>query len=195
MRVVTYRSERGERAGVLRDEGVVDAWDLLDAGHQPASVRALLEADRLDELGDRLGQGQAPKGVPLGKIALRPPVPDPDKIVCLGLNYRSHAEEQGAEPPDSPTFFAKFRNALVGTGEPVQRPATSAKIDYEGEIAFVSRREAKDVSAGEGLGPRRRVHAPERPLGARPPDANPAMDAGEGVRRLCPVRACARHPR
>jgi acylpyruvate hydrolase len=151
MRVVTYRSERGERAGVLRDEGVVDAWDLLDAGHQPASVRALLETDRLDELGDRLGEGQAREVLPLDGVSLRPPVPDPDKIVCLGLNYRSHAEEQGAEPPDSPTFFAKFRNALVGTGEPVQRPATSEKIDYEAEIAFVIRREAKDVSAGEGL--------------------------------------------
>jgi 2-keto-4-pentenoate hydratase/2-oxohepta-3-ene-1,7-dioic acid hydratase in catechol pathway len=129
MRVVTYRSERGERAGVLRDEGVVDAWDLLDPGHEPASVRALLQADRLGELGDRLVAGQGWDGVPLDDVSLRPPVPDPDKIVCLGLNYRSHAEEQGAEPPDSPTFFAKFRNALVGTGEPVARPAASEKID------------------------------------------------------------------
>src|SRR4030095_4398770 len=53
---------------------------------------------------------------------------------------------------DSPTFFAKFRNALVGAGEPVQRPATSEKIDYEAEIAFLIGREAKDVSAGEWLG-------------------------------------------
>jgi 2-keto-4-pentenoate hydratase/2-oxohepta-3-ene-1,7-dioic acid hydratase in catechol pathway len=151
MRVVTYRSERGERAGVLRDEGVVDAWDLLDAGHEPASVRALLEADRLDELRDRLGQGGAPEGVPLDQVSLRPRVPDPDKIVCLGLNYRSHAEEQGAEPPDSPTFFAKFRNALAATREPVARPADTEKIDYEAEVAFVIGREAKEVSAGEGL--------------------------------------------
>jgi acylpyruvate hydrolase len=151
MRVVTYRSERGERAGVLREGGVVDAWDLLDAGHEPASVRALLQTDRLGELGDRLAGGQAQEGIPLDDVSLRPPVPDPDKIVCLGLNYRSHAEEQGAEPPDSPTFFAKFRNALVGTGEPVARPPTSEKIDYEAEVAFVIGREAKAVSADEGL--------------------------------------------
>ena len=152
MRVVTYRSERGERAGVLRDEGVVDAWDLLDAGHEPASVRALLEADRLDELGDRLAGEQRREGVPLDEVSLCPPIPDPDKIVCLGLNYRSHAAEQGAEAPDSPTFFAKFRNALVGTGEPVARPAASEKIDYEAEVAFVIGREANQVAAGEGLG-------------------------------------------
>src|SRR5919198_542604 len=98
MRVVTYRSERGERAGVLRGEGVVDAWDLLDAGHEPASVRALLQAARLDELGDRGGGGPGGGGVPRDGFSPLPPVPDPDKIVCLGLNYRSHAEEQGAEP-------------------------------------------------------------------------------------------------
>jgi 2-keto-4-pentenoate hydratase/2-oxohepta-3-ene-1,7-dioic acid hydratase in catechol pathway len=151
MRVVTYRSERGERAGVLRDEGVVDAWDLLDAGHEPASVRALLQAARLDELGDRLAGGQGREGVPLDEVSLLPPVPDPDKIVCLGLNYRSHAEEQGAEPPDSPTFFAKFRNALVGAGESVARPGASEKIDYEAEVAFVIGRKGKEVSADEGL--------------------------------------------
>ena len=49
-------------------------------------------------------------------IELLPPIARPGKIICIGLNYRGHAEEQGVEPPETPTFFAKFPNALVGAG-------------------------------------------------------------------------------
>ena len=148
MRVVTYGSERGERAGVLVGERVVDGWDLLGGGERP-TVRALLQAGRLDDLGAAAAAGA--DGVPLGDVALLPPVPDPDKIVCLGLNYRSHAEEQDAEPPECPPFFAKFRNALVGTGETVPLPEASRKVDYEAEVAFVIGRRAKEVPEGEAM--------------------------------------------
>jgi 2-keto-4-pentenoate hydratase/2-oxohepta-3-ene-1,7-dioic acid hydratase in catechol pathway len=77
------------------------------------------------------------------------PIPKPDKIICIGLNYRSHAEEQGAEPPDTPTFFAKFPNALVGDGATVRLPTD--KVDYEAEVAFVIGREARDVSVDDAL--------------------------------------------
>ena len=107
MRLVTYRSERGSRAGVLRDGRVLDAWDAL-AG-EGESMRDLLSGGELVALEASL----AGEGVPLDQVALEPPVPDPEKIVCIGLNYRSHAEEAGIEPPSSPTFFAKYRNALV----------------------------------------------------------------------------------
>jgi 2-keto-4-pentenoate hydratase/2-oxohepta-3-ene-1,7-dioic acid hydratase in catechol pathway len=146
MRVVTYASERGERAGVLVEERVVDAWDLLGAGERP-TVRALLEDRRLDDL----GAAEDADGVPRDDVSLLAPVPDPDKIVCLGLNYRSHAEEAGMELPDSPTFFAKFRNALVGTGATVALPEASEKVDYEAEIAFVIGRRCRDVSEGKAM--------------------------------------------
>ena len=99
MRLVTYRSERGERAGVLRDEVAVDAWDALGAGG--TSVRELLAGDRLDELAGRIAGAE---GLALDGVALCPPVPDPEKIICIGLNYREHAAEAGLEPPDTPTF-------------------------------------------------------------------------------------------
>src|SRR5919204_347589 len=72
MRLVTYRSDRGERAGVLRDEVVVDAWDALGGGG--TSVRELLASERLDELAGRIAGAE---GLPLDGLALRPPVPDP----------------------------------------------------------------------------------------------------------------------
>ena len=74
---------------------------------------------------------------PLAAVELLPPVPDPEKIVCIGLNYRSHAAEAGIEPPEPPTFFAKFRNALAAPGATVALPAASGKVDYEAEVAFV----------------------------------------------------------
>ncbi len=84
-------------------------------------------------------------------VRVLPPVPDPDKIVCIGLNYRSHAEEQGVEPPQQPTFFAKFRNALVPSGATVPLPAASEKVDYEAEVAFVVGRRCSEVDPAEAL--------------------------------------------
>jgi 2-keto-4-pentenoate hydratase/2-oxohepta-3-ene-1,7-dioic acid hydratase in catechol pathway len=83
---------------------------------------------------------------------LLPPLPDPDKIVCIGLNYRSHAAEAGIDPPEQPTFFAKFRNALAPPDATVELPAASKRVDYEAEVAFVIGRRAKDVEPGQALG-------------------------------------------
>jgi 2-keto-4-pentenoate hydratase/2-oxohepta-3-ene-1,7-dioic acid hydratase in catechol pathway len=145
MRVVSYRSERGVRAGLLRDDSVVDIWDAL--GGDGSSVRELLASGRLAEAAEISG------GEPLAleRVELAPPVPDPDKIVCIGLNYRTHAAEAGIDPPESPTFFAKFPNALAAPGATVALPAASAKVDFEAEVAFVVGRPAKDVAESDGL--------------------------------------------
>src|SRR5207248_2211920 len=82
---------------------------------------------------------------------LLPPVTDPGKVICIGLNYRSHAEEQGAEPPETPTFFAKFANALARPGATVALPRYSSKVDYEAEVAFVIGKRAKDVAEVDAL--------------------------------------------
>src|SRR5204862_3509685 len=93
MRLVTYNSRRGARAGVLRDGRVIDAWDVLEPGGAESTVRELLAHDALGRLDSELGG----EGVPLEQVALGVPVPDPEKIVCIGLNYRSHAAEAGIE--------------------------------------------------------------------------------------------------
>ncbi len=144
MRVVTYESERGPRAGLLRDDSVVDAWDAI--GGDGASVRELLAAGRLGELADADGPAAA-----LAEVRLLPPVPDPQKIVCVGLNYAEHAKEGRLDPPASPTFFAKFANALRGDGETVALPSASEKVDYEAEVAFVVGRRGRDVGEAEAI--------------------------------------------
>jgi 2-keto-4-pentenoate hydratase/2-oxohepta-3-ene-1,7-dioic acid hydratase in catechol pathway len=148
MRLVSYRSERGERAGILDGDQVIDAGDALGDGAS-ASLRGLLEAGALAEL-EKAGDGS--EGVPLDSVELLPPVPDPEKIVCIGLNYRDHAAEGRLEPPDVPTFFAKYANALAPDGAAVALPASSRKVDYEAEVAFVVGREAARVDPADALG-------------------------------------------
>jgi acylpyruvate hydrolase len=138
VRIVTYDAGDGPRAGILEDEVVVDAG---------GSVRSLLEAG---DLGTRASLLDPGVGRPLDQLQLLPPVPDPDKIVCIGLNYRAHAAEAGIDPPESPTFFAKFRNALAASGAIVRFPATE-RLDFEAEIAFVIGRPCTAVAEDEAL--------------------------------------------
>jgi 2-keto-4-pentenoate hydratase/2-oxohepta-3-ene-1,7-dioic acid hydratase in catechol pathway len=146
MRIATYRSDGGDFAGVLVDGGTIDAGGIL--GEERLSVRQLIAGGRLGELRERAGDAPA-KGAVMEDVELLAPVPDPDKIVCIGLNYRSHAEEAGIEPPEQPTFFAKFRNALAPPGAVVALPAASEKVDYEAEVALVIGRRCKEVDAAE----------------------------------------------
>jgi 2-keto-4-pentenoate hydratase/2-oxohepta-3-ene-1,7-dioic acid hydratase in catechol pathway len=75
----------------------------------------------------------------------------PQKIVCVGLNYRDHAEEQGVELPERPLLFAKWPNTLIGPGEPIRIPAISQNVDYEAELGVVIGRQATRVSADDAL--------------------------------------------
>jgi 2-keto-4-pentenoate hydratase/2-oxohepta-3-ene-1,7-dioic acid hydratase in catechol pathway len=146
MRLVTYRSEGDERAGVQTPDGVLDAAALLHT--ERIGVRELIADARLEELGSALSGTDTE---PVSPADLLPPLPDPEKIVCIGLNYRSHAAEAGIDPPEQPTFFAKFRNALAPPGATVRLPAASEKVDYEAEIAFVVGRRCEEVEAADAL--------------------------------------------
>ena len=147
MRLLSYSSPRGPRAGAIRgDEEFVDAWDALGGGG--TSVRELLEGARLGELSAALA-GSEPMALP--EAELLPPVPDPQKIVCIGLNYSAHAEEAGIEPPSSPTLFGKYSNALAAPGATVPLPAASSKVDFEAEVAIVIGTRAKEVDEATAL--------------------------------------------
>ena len=150
MRLVTFDDGSGARAGVLLGEELVPVG-ALDA---PATtVRGLLEALDAAGLAD-LGERAAAAGARIAVSAVRllPPVPDPEKIICMGLNYRDHAEEAHQEIPEHPRWFAKFANSLVGDGADVVLPAAHAEfVDYEAELAVVIGRAAHLVSEGDAL--------------------------------------------
>jgi 2-keto-4-pentenoate hydratase/2-oxohepta-3-ene-1,7-dioic acid hydratase in catechol pathway len=87
-------------------------------------------------------------------VRLLPPVPDPPKIVCVGLNYRDHAAESGAPIPAEPVLFSKFSTALIGPAEPIVLPPVSKEVDYEAELVLVVGRKGRHLtpaSAAEHL--------------------------------------------
>ncbi|MFZ9668469.1 MAG: fumarylacetoacetate hydrolase family protein [Solirubrobacterales bacterium] len=149
MRLATYLGEGGARAGVFDGETLFDAWTLLGEGER-SSLRELIALDRIGDL-DQILAGEHGEDPVEGPWELGPPIPDPDKVICIGLNYRAHAEEFGLDIPEAPTVFAKFRNALVGTGATVTLPPASSKVDFEAEVAFVIGRRAKDVGVDDAL--------------------------------------------
>jgi acylpyruvate hydrolase len=143
VRLVTYTSSGGPRAGLMTEGGILDAAGALGESG-PISLRELIAGGRMAEL-------EGAEGTPVTDASLLPPIPDPEKIVCIGLNYRSHAEEAGLEPPDRPTFFAKYRNALAAPGAAVALPGASQKVDYEAEVAVVVGSRARDIAAADAL--------------------------------------------
>jgi acylpyruvate hydrolase len=149
MRLVTIESGGHPSAALLRDDRVFDIWGETLAGipAEDRTLEAILEAGLLGEVKRVDGDD----GMPVDGVRLLAPLTRPGKIICIGLNYRAHAEEQGAEPPATPTFFAKFRNALAAPGATVTLPGWSERVDYEAEVAFVIGDRCKDVQEPDAI--------------------------------------------
>ena len=82
---------------------------------------------------------------------LLPPVPNPEKIICIGLNYRDHAIETGCEIPSEPVVFAKYIDAIVGHGDDIVLPTVSKQVDYEAELVVVIGKQGKHISADQAM--------------------------------------------
>ncbi len=143
MRWVTVQTERGPRAcGVWQGEYV--DLNAADPG-LPANVRELLA------LGPE-AQRRAWEVMPRGfvrhdpdSVTLLAPIPDPRKIICLGLNYRDHAAESGMQVPDEPILFSKYATALIGHRAEILLPEESTQVDYEAELVFVIGRRGRHI--------------------------------------------------
>ena len=154
MRLVSYADPSGGgawRAGIVRDGEIVDAQAAAGGDPAAAGVRGLLGlgAERLRELAE--AAGSAPAVGPREGLDLGPPVPDPDKVLCIGLNYTEHAEETKLDPSAVPTVFAKFRNSLVGDGDAIVVPEATREVDFEGELAVVIGRRCRRVAEQDAL--------------------------------------------
>ena len=113
--------------------GVVDGADWLDIG---PDLRAALEAGTDLAAAARAALATGPR-LPLAQQTFAPPVPEPGKIICLGLNYFDHAKEGGRDKPEYPWFFYRGKSSLVAHGQPGIAPKASIKFDYEAELAVV----------------------------------------------------------
>lgn len=134
MKLLTYRLGNRISFGVVSGNGLIDGPTLLDA--RVDSLRAVLDNDLTDEL--RQKSRDATPTVALRDIEYLPPILDPAKILCVGVNYADHRAETGqADIPQHPTIFSRFTDSHVGHLQPVVHPANTAQLDYEGEVAIV----------------------------------------------------------
>lgn len=89
---------------------------------------------------------------PVDALDYAPLVPSPDKVICVGLNYRNHILEMGRELPEHPTLFAKFRSSLIGANDEILLPAVSDQVDWEAELAVVIGERARHISEADAPG-------------------------------------------
>ncbi len=136
MRYLAYE-DGGERVmGVLAASGVVPVME-VDAFY--SDVAAAIEASRrvAEQAAREAGPPGSAAGRPLAELRQVPPVPLGARVLCLGLNYRSHVEEAAQEVPEAPTVFVRLPSTLACDGETVRIPAADRKLDWEGELAVV----------------------------------------------------------
>lgn len=150
MRLVTFDGGDGPRPGIQIGEQIVPAAAMDAKG---ASVRELLcnyDAAGLRALGERAAACES--RLARSQVRLLAPVADPEKIICLGLNYSDHAEESSQPIPPAPMWFAKFPNSLIGDGEQIVLPAAHPDyVDYEAELAVVIGTTAHTVTEADAL--------------------------------------------
>jgi 2-keto-4-pentenoate hydratase/2-oxohepta-3-ene-1,7-dioic acid hydratase in catechol pathway len=155
MRLVSFVLEGGTRLGALhRARGVEEVVDLNGADPAiPSDIAAFLEGGEaaLERARAAVEHAGARARLPLAQVRLLSPVPRPGKIVCIGQNYLEHAAESHAGASAYPIIFAKYANTMIASGDAIVLPRISTQVDYEGELAVVIGRRAKNVDEQAAL--------------------------------------------
>jgi acylpyruvate hydrolase len=146
MKIVSFGPPGAEKPGLIYDDQIID---LVAANPSiPPTVRKILEVGamgRVEAVMQKAKSLPARCFKPRAEIRLGPPVTDPSKIICIGLNYRDHAEEQDKDVPDWPLTFAKAPSCLIGDGDPIPLPAGVTQLDHEVELAVYIGKRARKV--------------------------------------------------
>jgi 2-keto-4-pentenoate hydratase/2-oxohepta-3-ene-1,7-dioic acid hydratase in catechol pathway len=141
MKLMSYSYHGHDSWGVIEGDSVVDlkarARSLRDALSTPGAF---------DPPSDLLPRYK------LADVTYLPVIPNPDKIICIGLNYLTHILEGGRDVPKQPTIFTRWPNSQVGHGQPIIRPKVSETLDFEAELAVVIGKQAHHVSADDAMG-------------------------------------------
>ncbi|WP_068676696.1 fumarylacetoacetate hydrolase family protein [Oceanobacillus sp. Castelsardo] len=165
MKLVTFRINEGLRAGVIVDQYVVDlnkaaAWT-NEKESLPTDMTAILTAGTpaleaikrvVTSIKKDIENAVTSKiAKPLTDVSLFAPVPRPSKIICVGLNYKDHAEETGRPLPEYPLLFPKYVNVVNGPNDPIVLPRVSKEVDFEAELAVVIGRSGRYISEESAL--------------------------------------------
>jgi 2-keto-4-pentenoate hydratase/2-oxohepta-3-ene-1,7-dioic acid hydratase in catechol pathway len=147
MKLASYVVDGEEQFGVVRDDGVITMNHLF--GARAASLRDALAADMLPQIQEAARNANIDHK--LSGIKFLPVIPNPDKIACAGINYRSHASETGREIPKQPSMFLRLANTLVGHEGEMIRPTVSHNFDFEGELAIIIGRGGRHIPIDRAL--------------------------------------------
>src|SRR5258708_1481204 len=143
MRLASFRTAQGASYGAVTGKGIVDLGRRL--GNRYSDLRTLLERNGLEEARKVAGAAADYKE---SDVTWLPVIPNPGKIVCVGLNYEEHRQETGRHKTEQPALFLRLAESQVGHRHPILRPPESKNLDYEAEIAVVIGR------AGRGISPK-----------------------------------------
>lgn len=149
MKFVTYLEHHEARLGLLDGDAVIDL-NRADTS-VPPSLRAALRAGIDLQAAAKKAAASGAARLPLAGLTFAPLVPEPGKIICLGLNYYDHAAESGREKPDYPWFFFRGATSLIAHGDAGLRPRVSEKFDFEAELAVVIGKAGKHVPQASAL--------------------------------------------
>ena len=132
MKLVTFNQSGQQSYGFVDNDTIIDIGQTL--GNTHPDLKSLISDDYSKLISSNVDT--APQ-VALSDVQLLPPITNPDKIICVGLNYESHRKETGRPEVEFPTLFTRFANSQIGDGEAMWRPAESTSFDYEGELAVI----------------------------------------------------------
>ena len=140
MRVASFDIDGRQSYGVIRDAAAYEAT--AEWRDRYPDLRSVLAAGELEALAGNC----ATAGIATPVLRFLPVIPNPDKILCVGVNYRPHVAEMGRDVPDKPVVFVRFAGSMTGHGQPVIRPQVSEQFDFEGELAVIIGRRARHVA-------------------------------------------------
>ncbi len=149
MRLITFEQDGSPRLGVHAGEAIVDVARALPGA--PADWPSVFAAGVLPDIARAVATAPADARILADGVRLLPPIPRPPKILCAGLNYRSHAEEAGMAIPDYPIVFVRFPASIVGAEAPMVCPALSDNFDYEAELVAVIGRGGRAIPRESAL--------------------------------------------
>jgi len=144
MKLATILTPHGPRAALATADGYIDLH-ATDPG-LPSCVKALLAASpAIRKAASEVASAKNAVKYAANAVKLLPPIPNPSKILCIGLNYRDHAIEGGKAIPSEPVLFGKFPNTLIAHGDPIKLPKVAEKVDYEAELVIVIGKTGKHI--------------------------------------------------
>jgi len=142
LKLASYMHKNAAGYGIVEGDGIIDLTRRIGARYP--DIRALLAHEGLGEA-TKAAAGQKPD-FKLSEVKLLPPIPNPGKIFCIGLNYEDHRQETKREKTEAPAVFVRFPESQVGHDQPILRPRESTKLDFEGEIAVIIGKSGRRIS-------------------------------------------------